>query len=274
MSSEYLCIPRGSSDFSLESRINSETLTVVVNPDDYVLDALKPLSAPVWFWFLKKLSPPIDAPSGSPLLFANALLEIQRRSSFLLSLVEQSSALIVVSDYESEEMCRAKGLPVVLSPPPVGSAPRRLQRDGRESASIAFLGDFASLSSYQRASYEDIIVGLKPGYKSERFFLDSSHVVVAGDSIIRGFPYGAALGFASGKTVISEPLTPHWGLEPGIDYIEFSTPEELEQILRHILRDSMLTKLMSERGWSKGRLFEAAPTFDRILRGGAHHPHN
>ena len=93
----------------------------------------------------------------------------------------------------------------------------------------------------------------------------ASHFVIAGESVARSFWYEAAVGFALGSTVISEPLSPLWGFEPGLDYLEFSTPEELFRIIQSVERFPNQSRLMARRGQKKAAIFSAERIWQSVV---------
>ena len=92
-----------------------------------------------------------------------------------------------------------------------------------------------------------------------------THWVVPQDTLTQSFPYEAAMAVVAGQTMISEVLSPRWGLEPGLDYLEYSTPEELRRIVEHSLRYSWSTQLMAWRGKLKSTIFLASQVYPRLL---------
>ena len=70
---------------------------------------------------------------------------------------------------------------------------------------------------------------------------------------------------AAGHLVVSEPLSPSHGLEPGIDYIEITTPEALMDAVGRVLRRPDATRLMRWRGRQKAESFRASMVWSRVI---------
>jgi len=70
---------------------------------------------------------------------------------------------------------------------------------------------------------------------------------------------------AAGRVVVSEPLSPNHGLEPGIDYIEVLNPWEVDQAIWAIRHFPEAWELMRLRGRVKAELFRASRVYPRLL---------
>ena len=71
---------------------------------------------------------------------------------------------------------------------------------------------------------------------------------------------------AAGLLVISEELSPRWGLEPGIDYVEIAAKWELWEVVRQLHRtpDAFLTMRRSAR--RKAERFRASRVWPELAR--------
>jgi hypothetical protein len=69
---------------------------------------------------------------------------------------------------------------------------------------------------------------------------------------------------AAGRLVISESLTPGFGLEPGIDYIEVAHPNELSRWAKILGRDAAVGDVIRRRGRLKAEQFRASAVFGRL----------
>jgi hypothetical protein len=56
-----------------------------------------------------------------------------------------------------------------------------------------------------------------------------------------------------------------YGLEPGLDYFEVTSPSELFHVLQYLDRSPETTKLMAYRGSQKSQDFRASTIFERLL---------
>jgi hypothetical protein len=74
------------------------------------------------------------------------------------------------------------------------------------------------------------------------------------------------LHLAAGHLVISEPLSPTHGLEPGVDYVEVSTPEALLEAATAAREDPDAFHLMRVRGRQKAELVRASRVWPALVR--------
>jgi hypothetical protein len=73
------------------------------------------------------------------------------------------------------------------------------------------------------------------------------------------------LHLAAGHLVLSEPLSPEHGLEPGLDYIEIRTPEQLRHLIDMIRRFPNMYHRVRVRGRSKAEEFRASRVYPRLV---------
>ncbi len=245
-----------------------EFLTLVVNPDDYSVDDVCSIQGPVWLWFLRKMVAGEFQPSTSaPKFSALARGELQARERYLESLLLRApvSYRFVVSDPSTRDYLAAKGCHTAMSPPPVNlSAVDAEDTHGLCPRIVAFAPG---------TQYSDLFVGPLSG-EVEQLDLDtrvgngvfssSTHVVNVGDVFFASFPYPVAASLVAGKTLISTALGPLWGLEPGIDFIEVSSPEELARVCESISRNPNLTRLMAKRARQKSVVFDSSIIFQKL----------
>ncbi len=79
------------------------------------------------------------------------------------------------------------------------------------------------------------------------------------------FENRVCLHLAAGHLVLSEPLSPLHGLEPGIDLVEFSTPGQLEHALSSLQRTPGMWHGVRVRGRRKAEQFRASRVWPRLL---------
>jgi hypothetical protein len=79
------------------------------------------------------------------------------------------------------------------------------------------------------------------------------------------FENRVCLHLAAGHLVISETLSPTHGLEPGIDYVEFSEPDELLATLRVATRDPEAYRRVRVRGRRKAESYRAGVVWPRLV---------
>lgn len=79
------------------------------------------------------------------------------------------------------------------------------------------------------------------------------------------FENRVSLHLAAGHLVLSEPLSPTHGLEPGIDFVEVRDPEETMAIVGRIITDPLRFEWVRWRGRLKAEGFRASRVWARIL---------
>jgi hypothetical protein len=79
------------------------------------------------------------------------------------------------------------------------------------------------------------------------------------------FENRVCLHLAAGHLVVSETLSPTHGLEPGIDYLEFSEPDELLSMLRTITRHPRAYRRVRVRGRRKAEQYRASVVWPRLV---------
>jgi hypothetical protein len=79
------------------------------------------------------------------------------------------------------------------------------------------------------------------------------------------FENRVSMHMAAGHLVISEPLSPSHGLEPGIDFLEVRTPGELQDAVSRVRRQPESVDLTRWRGRQKAESFRASTVWARVL---------
>ena len=271
--SEFIHVANPNGETIFGESVDDGYLTIIVNPDDFSSEELGSLPGPLWLWFLRRLSPPHESLRDSaPRLYAEALEIVMERRRTLSGTLLGKTDKIVVSDRDSQEYCLKQGWKVALSPPPV-------------TDDIGVTGRWSDTAGLPIAQFSENLTNNKllagvasfPNWNLElreiarkADLLSLKHIVVTQESLFPSFPYGVAVGLLAGLSVIAEPLTPRWGLEPGIDFLEVSTPEELVRMVEHIRRYGNLTQLMARRGNLKSPIFKSTVVFGNLLAGHTH----
>ena len=80
-----------------------------------------------------------------------------------------------------------------------------------------------------------------------------------------GFEHRVAMDLARGRLVLSEPLHPRHGLEPGIDYAEFRSGAELGRLVASARNDPRPWRWMRVRGRRKAEQFRASRVWPRLV---------
>lgn len=73
------------------------------------------------------------------------------------------------------------------------------------------------------------------------------------------------LHLAAGHLVISEPLDPTHGLEPGIDFLEIRRPDELMTLLHQLQRRPDTFERVRQRGRAKADAYRASRVWPRVI---------
>jgi hypothetical protein len=266
-SSEFLLVEPANAGAVFRELPDDDSLTVVVDPDNYEIEALNRLPGLVWLWFLRPIGHESSSSSSvAPNLARIADEALATRRNFLERVVLGDSSAIVVSDEESFEYCSHQGNQVLLSPPPVSDDVAEFPSANQTVISVWTQGDS---TEYLRKFLEELPPQVVMG---EGLLLSETespkiptHWVVPQDTFTQSFPYEAAMAVVAGQTLISGVLSPRWGLEPGLDYLEYSTPEELRRIVEHNVRYPHSTQLMAWRGKLKSTIFLASQVYPRLL---------
>ncbi len=79
------------------------------------------------------------------------------------------------------------------------------------------------------------------------------------------FENRACFHLAAGHLLLSEPLSPTHGLEPGIDFVEVESPERLLQALRLIFDVPDVYRRVRVRGRQKAELFRASRVYPALV---------
>jgi hypothetical protein len=79
------------------------------------------------------------------------------------------------------------------------------------------------------------------------------------------FENRVCLHLAAGHLVLSEPLDPSHGLEPGIDYIQVRSPAVLNQVVGAIRTDPDAFRAIRVRGRAKAESFRASRVYPRLF---------
>jgi hypothetical protein len=79
------------------------------------------------------------------------------------------------------------------------------------------------------------------------------------------FENRVCLHLAAGHLVVSEPLDPSHGLEPGIDYIQVRSPGTLKQVIGALHSDPDAFRATRIRGHAKSEAFRASRVFPRLF---------
>jgi hypothetical protein len=80
------------------------------------------------------------------------------------------------------------------------------------------------------------------------------------------FENRVCMALAAGHLVISEPLSPSHGLEPGIHFLQASTPGELLALVERIMREPGAFEEVQRAGRAAAERFRASQVYPGLLR--------
>jgi hypothetical protein len=80
------------------------------------------------------------------------------------------------------------------------------------------------------------------------------------------FENRCSIALAAGKLLVTERLSPTHGLEPALDYIEVTVPEQLLQVLANARSWPEAYRRIRVRGRRKAELFRASSVYPRLVR--------
>lgn len=119
-----------------------------------------------------------------------------------------------------------------------------------------------------RAKHELDVLHLAFGVDAERLasVLDEHDVTInLHNEDYESFENRVCIHLAAGHLVVSEPLEPRHGLEPGIDYIEVHSPEHLTEVLLPLQRWPGTHDRVRIRGRMKAEQFRASVVYPRLV---------
>ena len=266
-SSEFLLIDPSDATEKFSTLEPDRSITVVVNPFEYEERDIRAIPRPLWLWYLDPISQgDLSGPGSAPRLSARASELFLQRQTFAERLADDSVDLSVASDEPTRDLLLAQNNAVIMSPPPVSEHLRENASPLRGDFSI---GNFGPRSSFVEAFIEEPIARLNLlGWRDNSGLSGMAlvtHVFACSPTIFPQLTYEALLALSFRQTLLSTPIAPRWGLEPGIDFLEVSTPEELIRIAEYLHRRPLATSLLAERGYRKSSLFSAALVWRRVL---------
>ncbi len=75
-----------------------------------------------------------------------------------------------------------------------------------------------------------------------------------------------SLSLAAGLLVLTEPLSPRWGLEPGVDLVEVGAPWELREVVAALRRAPDAFRTVRLSGRAKAERFRASRVWPAVAR--------
>lgn len=259
------CGPRCNADF-LEND-PPITIDIVVQPHSHnPIDLRSRPHQQIW-WFFDSLSDsyPIEL-AGQRHLLADADAALRRRqSSVLQTAVELVS--VVVPDEDSSSWLRERGFDSIVLPPPVNE--KLFEVQAGDNPSILTLGSPTPYGNLFVEAIKPRVVNnaCSPDQQATLEYLSEFSTGFNSDADARGgFSYQSAVHLSAGHALITPTLRPSHGFEPGIDYFDVSSPEELHHTVEYLTRNPEVLHLMRYRGRQKARYFRALTVWDQLFK--------
>jgi hypothetical protein len=156
-------------------------------------------------------------------------------------------------------------------PLPVDDRLYRAPRPSRRPPKVIFIG-------YSTMHREESLLGVKhefdlPHYAHALMGEELRDVLAAadvglnvhGEQWVRSFENRVLIHLAAGQLVITEPLEPLYGLEPGIDVVEVSDRYELNLRVHQLQQMPDMYDRVRIRGHHKSRQFAASKVWPRVI---------
>lgn len=80
------------------------------------------------------------------------------------------------------------------------------------------------------------------------------------------FENRVCIALAAGHLVISEPLSPHHGLEPGVHYLEAETPEQVSALVEELMANPDAYLDVQRAGREQAESFRASRVYPQLVR--------
>ena len=264
---DFVHLSPGNKSVGYSSSDPANTITLVVNPQNLLSLDFSPVGSRVWFWSLETLGNPdstfaLNAPRTNE-FYTGEISKVRER--FLQGLNENTE-LVIVPDGSSQAFLKSQGIASVISPPAVNDyLGRTRSKDSLNSGILSTVPTDAVSGEFLKAA-ENLVTVLNFEDSSVEYQVTTaSHVVNLEDAQRAPFPLLAAASLYSGLPLITRALHPRWGYEPGIDYLQVSSPQELHHVLEKIATAPYTTQLMAFRARQKSSIFKASSIFERLL---------
>ena len=244
-----------------------EDFALVIEPHLLSTQELQELPKGQAWWFLSSLVEiPQEVSSITPHVYAHAIQSLETKRRVFLTAGAQPF-LVIAPDEPSSEWLANMGIENLLSQPAVSDKLFNCRKSS--SSSILMLGSssrYVDLFLKVVTAEIEVLTELPNEIAAARHHLERFSIGVnVGESFQKNFSFGAAVHLVAGHALISEALQPLHGLEPGIDYFEFSSPEELLHILNYVQERPRTLELMRSRGYAKASYFRASLVWPKLL---------
>lgn len=104
------------------------------------------------------------------------------------------------------------------------------------------------------------------GEQLERFLRRADVQLNLHNNPYPSFENRVCIALAAGHLVISEPLSPSHGLQPGVHYLEVGTPAELEGLIARLAREPGAFTEIQAAGRREAERFRASAVYPGLLR--------
>ncbi len=249
--------------------LQAQRLSIVIEPSGVPPAQLARIPQPQIWWFVS----PLQNQTTENQTRGARIGEFSRKwlAEYVrpLTAVRQSpKPLLIVGDTKSLEKANRTGFKAVVSPPAISDS---VFHPASTPVRSAVFMTPPNPNVYQTLFTDRLSVPVHD-FSPATFARSDAHVpsdlrfgISIGKSVLREFPILAAAHLAAGNALISEPLFPLHGLEPGIDYFEVTSPEELHHVSNYFEREPSAARLMAYRGRQKAEYFRASRVWPKIL---------
>jgi hypothetical protein len=104
------------------------------------------------------------------------------------------------------------------------------------------------------------------GDRLARYLADADVQLNLHNNAYPSFENRVCLALAAGHLVISEPLSPQHGLEPGSHYLEITTPDELLALIEQLAREPQAFADVQIAGRRQAERFRASLVYPELVR--------
>ncbi len=245
-------------------------ISVIVEPSTIPREQLAQIPQPHIWWFLA----PLQNETTRNHIKGSAIGKFSARwlSDYTRPLEDRGLAqrpLVIVSDVTSQDTVTKAGFEAIVSPPAVADVLFREPMSGGPGGKFFIPtapNEYQEMFLSQLDLPEERVDALQaPAQLEESASEVHGFGVSIGRSPLREFPVLAAAHLAVANCLISEPLFPLHGLEPGIDYFEITSPEELFHLTQYLDRNPDASRMMAYRGRRKADYFLASRVWANII---------
>ena len=244
----------------------TNTISLIVNPQSFSCREICGDASRIWLWSLETLGGPDSAfAKTAPQSHKFFTEQVSRVRKKFLRAVGENVELVVVPDSQSQAFLRSRGISSVISPPAINNGFGRGRRNNLLDSKVVAVSvnDEVGRAFYEAGKNRLTVLNPRDSHFRDQL-LSSSHLVNLQNAQLDPFPLLAAASLYSGIALVTRALRSQWGFEPGIDYLQVSSPDELYHVLEKLALSPRLTQLMGYRARQKAAIFESSAVFERL----------